>query len=47
MMPPPTTKVVTLRKWKIKVGKAMFAIKTIVDNEILEHIRRALSSKEA
>ena len=29
----------TLRKWKIKARKAMFAIKTSIEEEMLEHIR--------
>ncbi|KAK3030596.1 hypothetical protein RJ639_039682 [Escallonia herrerae] len=28
----------TLRKWKIKAGKAMFALKTTVEEDVLEHI---------
>ena len=36
-----------LRKWKIKVGKAMFAIKTSIEEEMLEHIRRADTPKVA
>ncbi|KAE8681718.1 hypothetical protein F3Y22_tig00111310pilonHSYRG00060 [Hibiscus syriacus] len=35
-----------LRKWKIKVGKAMFALKTTIEEEILEHIRDAKTPKE-
>ncbi|GMI74964.1 hypothetical protein HRI_001165700 [Hibiscus trionum] len=37
----------TLRKWKIKAGKAMFALKTIVEEDVLEHIRNAKTPKEA
>ena len=29
----------TLRKWKIKARKALFAIKTSIEEEMLEHIR--------
>ncbi|KAE8720906.1 tir-nbs resistance protein [Hibiscus syriacus] len=36
-----------LRKWKIKAGKAMFALKTTIEVEILEHIRDAKTPKEA
>ncbi|KAH6829301.1 hypothetical protein C2S53_011525 [Perilla frutescens var. hirtella] len=36
-----------LRKWKIKVGKAMYALKTTVNKEFLEHIRAATTPKEA
>ena len=28
-----------LRKWKINAGKALFAIKTNIEEEMLEHIR--------
>ena len=28
----------TLRKWKIKASKAMFALKTTVEEDVLEHI---------
>ncbi|KAJ8775225.1 hypothetical protein K2173_020229 [Erythroxylum novogranatense] len=37
----------TLRKWKIKAGKAMFALKTTIDDELLEHIRDASTPNEA
>ncbi|XP_050111787.1 uncharacterized protein LOC126590352 [Malus sylvestris] len=36
-----------LRKWKIKAGKAMFALKTTVEDDMLEHIRKAKTPKEA
>ena len=36
-----------LRKWKIKIGKAMFALKTTMEKEMLEYIRDAKTSKEA
>ncbi|KAJ7978596.1 U6 small nuclear RNA (adenine-(43)-N(6))-methyltransferase [Quillaja saponaria] len=36
-----------LQKWKIKVDKAMFALKTTIDEEVLEHIRDAKTLKEA
>ncbi|KAE8668864.1 tir-nbs resistance protein [Hibiscus syriacus] len=35
-----------LRKWKIKAGKAMFALKTTIEEEMLEHIRDAKTPKE-
>ncbi|KAG6526559.1 hypothetical protein ZIOFF_016550 [Zingiber officinale] len=35
-----------LRKWKIKAGKAMFALKITIEEEILEHIRDAKTPKE-
>ena len=37
----------TLRKWKIKAGKAMFVLKTTIEEEMLEHIRDAKTPKEA
>ncbi|VFR03232.1 unnamed protein product [Cuscuta campestris] len=37
----------SLRKWKIKAGKALFALKTTVEEEILEHIRDAGTPNEA
>ncbi|KAB2610257.1 S2-RNase [Pyrus ussuriensis x Pyrus communis] len=36
-----------LRKWKIKAGKSMFALKTTIEEEMLEHIRDAKTPKEA
>lgn len=36
-----------LRKWKIKAGKAMFVLKTTVEEDILEHIRDMSTPKEA
>ena len=37
----------TLRKWRIKVGKAMLALKTTIREEMLEHIWDDKTSKEA
>ncbi|KAF2296638.1 hypothetical protein GH714_000798 [Hevea brasiliensis] len=37
----------TLRKWKIKAGKAMFALKTIIEEDVLEHIRDSKTPREA
>lgn len=37
----------SLRKWKIKAGKALFALKTTIEEEVLEHIRDAITPKEA
>ncbi|KAI3500109.1 hypothetical protein L1887_35925 [Cichorium endivia] len=37
----------TLRKWRIRAGKAMFALKTTVEEEMLEHIRDVKTPKEA
>ncbi|XP_024019013.1 uncharacterized protein LOC112090908 [Morus notabilis] len=36
-----------LRKWKIKAGKAMFALKTTITEDVLEHIQDAKTPKEA
>ena len=36
-----------IRKWRIKAGKAMFALKTTVEDDVLEHIRDAATPKEA
>ncbi|KAJ0103216.1 hypothetical protein Patl1_06266 [Pistacia atlantica] len=36
-----------LRKWKIKAGKTMFALKTTIEEEMPEHIRDAKTPKEA
>ncbi|KAG6504552.1 hypothetical protein ZIOFF_036886 [Zingiber officinale] len=35
-----------LRKWRIKAGKAMFALKITIEEEMLEHIRDAKTPKE-
>ena len=35
----------TLRKWKIKVGKAMFILKLTVEEDVLEHVRDAKNGK--
>ncbi|KAM1503528.1 hypothetical protein ACFXTO_028754 [Malus domestica] len=35
-----------LKKWKIKAGKAMFAFKTTVEDDMLKHIRKAKTPKE-
>ncbi|KAG6745291.1 hypothetical protein POTOM_051942 [Populus tomentosa] len=37
----------TLRKWKIEAGKAMFALKTTIEEDVLEHIRDAKIPHEA
>ena len=37
----------TLRKWKIKAGKAMFVLKTTIEEDLLEHIQDAKTPKEA
>ncbi|XP_071729425.1 uncharacterized protein [Rutidosis leptorrhynchoides] len=36
-----------LRKWRVKAGKAMFVLKTTVEEDVLEHIRDAATPKEA
>ncbi|KAF9679044.1 hypothetical protein SADUNF_Sadunf07G0099100 [Salix dunnii] len=36
-----------LRKWKIKAGKAMFALNTTIEEDVLEHIRDAKIPHEA
>ena len=37
----------SLQKWRIKDGKAMFALKTTVEEDVLEHIRDAKTPNEA
>ncbi|KAL0402267.1 UNVERIFIED_CONTAM: hypothetical protein Slati_4256600 [Sesamum latifolium] len=36
-----------LRKWKIKAGKAMFILKTTIEEDVLEHIHETKTPKEA
>ncbi|KAH0666163.1 hypothetical protein KY285_027369 [Solanum tuberosum] len=36
-----------LRNWKIKAGKTLFALKTTIEEDVLEHIRDAGTPKEA
>ena len=36
-----------LRKWRIKAGKALFVLKTTIEEDLLEHIRDAETPKEA
>ena len=36
-----------LWKWKIKEGKAMFTLKTTVEEDVLEHIQDAITLKKA
>ncbi|KAJ0868283.1 putative RNA-directed DNA polymerase [Helianthus annuus] len=36
-----------LRKWKVKAGKAMFILKTTVEEELLDHIKDAVNPKAA
>ncbi|XP_071721794.1 uncharacterized protein [Rutidosis leptorrhynchoides] len=44
--PPTEQDVAALKRWKIKAGKAMFAIKTTIEEDMLEHIRYATTPKE-
>ncbi|KAM0065667.1 putative RNA-directed DNA polymerase [Helianthus debilis subsp. tardiflorus] len=36
-----------INKWKIKTGKAMFVLKTTIEEELLDHIRDLATPKEA
>ena len=45
--PPPEADANALKTWKVKVGKAMFAIKVSIEEEMLEHIRYTPTPKEA
>ena len=36
-----------LRKWNIKAGKAMFALKTTVEEDVLEHIQDNTTPNQA
>ena len=36
-----------LRKWKVKAGKAMYVLKTTIDKELVEYIRKAETPKVA
>ncbi|KAL0325094.1 UNVERIFIED_CONTAM: hypothetical protein Sradi_5078700 [Sesamum radiatum] len=36
-----------LRNWKIKAGKAMFVLKTTIEEDVLEHIHETNTPKEA
>ncbi|GJN30988.1 hypothetical protein PR202_gb19339 [Eleusine coracana subsp. coracana] len=46
-MTDPPMKESSLRKWRIKVGKAMFVLKTTIEEDLVEHIRDAETPKEA
>ena len=35
-----------LRKWRIKDGKAMFVLKTTIEEDLVEHIRDAETPNE-
>ena len=39
--------VAALKKWKIKVGKAIFVIKTTFEDDMLEHIRHTTTPNKA
>nr|CAD1829820.1 unnamed protein product [Ananas comosus var. bracteatus] len=39
--PPPKENAEVFRKWRIKAGKAMFVLKTTIEEELLEHIKEA------
>ena len=39
--PPPKENAEALRKWRIKAGKAMFVLKTTIEEDLVEHIRDA------
>ncbi|GJN15087.1 hypothetical protein PR202_gb01977 [Eleusine coracana subsp. coracana] len=43
----PPMKESSLRKWRIKAGKAMFVLKTTIEEDLVEHIRDAETPKEA
>lgn len=36
-----------MRKWLIKTGKAMFVLKTMIEEDLVEHIRDAETPKAA
>ncbi|CAL1409873.1 unnamed protein product [Linum trigynum] len=36
-----------IKKWKMRAGKAMFAIKVTIEDEMLEHVRYAATPKDA
>ncbi|KAM0834069.1 hypothetical protein ACQ4PT_063857 [Festuca glaucescens] len=43
----PPENVEALRKWRLKAGKAMFVLKTKIEEDLVEHIRDAETPKEA
>ncbi|XP_072146632.1 uncharacterized protein [Setaria viridis] len=45
--PPPKENAEALRKWRIKAGKAMFILKTTIEEDLVEHIRDAETPNEA
>ncbi|XP_076905903.1 uncharacterized protein LOC143561814 [Bidens hawaiensis] len=36
-----------INKWKVKVGKVMFVLKTTIEEELLDHVRDLATPKEA
>ena len=46
-IPPFVIDVESLCKWKVKIRKAIFVIKTIVEEEMIEHVRNTKTLKEA
>nr|CAD1841788.1 unnamed protein product [Ananas comosus var. bracteatus] len=45
--PPPKENAEVFRKWRIKAGKAIFVLKTTIEEELLEHIKEADTPKAA
>ncbi|GMI85554.1 hypothetical protein HRI_002224700 [Hibiscus trionum] len=45
--PPPKENAEALRKWKIKAGRALYILKTIIEEDLLEHIRDEKTPKAA
>ena len=45
--PSPIVDTETLCKWKVKMGKVMFMIKTMVEEKMLKHIRKTMMAKKA
>ncbi|RLM64684.1 uncharacterized protein C2845_PM16G13990 [Panicum miliaceum] len=45
--PPSKENAEALRKWQIKAGKAMFVLKTTIEEDLVEHIRDAVTLNEA
>jgi hypothetical protein len=44
---PPLNSIKAYKKWKVKIGRALFMLKTIVDKILLPHIEDVEISKEA
>ncbi|GMI95722.1 hypothetical protein HRI_003241500 [Hibiscus trionum] len=45
--PPPKENAEALRKWKIKAGRALYILKTTIEEDLLEHIRDEKTPKAA